>query len=296
MTRRQRPQVELTNELTHPQRVLYPDIGLTKLGLAQYYVAVADWILPHVANRPLSLVRCPTGYTAGKCFYQKHVRPGTPRNLGRVTIAESGGKADYVYVRDLSSLLSLVQMSILEIHPWGARRDNIERPDRLTFDLDPAPDVPWMRVIEAARAVRELLDSEYSLTSFVKTTGGKGLHVVVPLLPRRYGWGTVKAFCYEVATRLAQTAPQHYTTNMAKAARQGRIFVDYLRNDRGATAVCAYSTRARPGAPVSTPLGWNELSPAIRSDHFNVANLPTRLAALQHDPWDGIAAMRQALP
>jgi bifunctional non-homologous end joining protein LigD len=208
-------------------------------------------------------------------------------------IEESDGPEEYVYVRNLESLLGLVQMSVLEIHPWGAKRDNVERPDRLTIDLDPAPDVAWPRVVEAALAVRDLLDHEYGLQSFLKTTGGKGLHVVVPIAPRRYDWDSVKEFCKGVATRLAQAAPNQYTTNMAKAARKGRIFVDYLRNDRGATAVCAYSTRARAGAPVSTPLAWNELSSAIRSDHFTVENLPARLASLKRDPWEGIDQVRQ---
>jgi bifunctional non-homologous end joining protein LigD len=286
---------ELPIEITHPERVLFAETGLTKLGLAHYYAQVAEWILPHIVDRPLSLVRCPEGHAAGKCFYQKHAGPGTPKQLGRVMIEESDGPEEYVYVRDLASLLSLVQMSVLEIHPWGAKRDNVERPDRLTIDLDPAPDVPWARVVEAAFAVRELLDKEYGLASFVKTTGGKGLHVVLPVSPRRYDWDAVKEFCKAVATRLAQSAPSQYTTNMAKAARKGRIFVDYLRNDRGATAVCAYSTRAKPGAPVSTPLAWDELSSAIRSDHFHVANLPARLASLKRDPWAGIEELRQGI-
>jgi bifunctional non-homologous end joining protein LigD len=287
--------VQAEVELTHPERVLYPDLGLTKLGLAEYYTQIAEWILPHIVDRPLSLVRCPAGQSA-KCFYQKHAGPGTPKALGRVSITEKDGPEEYLVVEDLAGLLSLVQMSILEIHPWGSKRENVERPDRLTFDLDPGPGVSWPRVIAGAIAIRDLLKDEYKLTSFLKTTGGKGLHVVVPLSPRRADWDIAKQFCKQVASRIAERQPQGYTINMAKAARNGKIFVDYLRNDRGATAVAAYSTRARPGAPVSTPLGWNELTPAIRSDHFHVGNLPARLRSLKSDPWEGIDDVRQTIP
>jgi bifunctional non-homologous end joining protein LigD len=282
-------------ELTHPERVLFPDSGLTKLGLANYYVQIAQWILPHIVDRPLSLVRCPDGQAVGKCFYQKHAGMWTPKSLGRVPIEEKDGPEEYVFVQDIQGLLALVQMSVLEIHPWGARRDNVESPDRLTIDLDPGPDVPWNQVVDAAFAARDLL-SELGLESFVKTTGGKGLHVVVPLSPRRSGWDDAKAFCKHVAGLLADKAPKLYTINMAKSARTGKIFVDYLRNDRGATAVAAYSTRARPGAPVSTPLAWDELSVAIHSDHFNVSNLPARLASLRSDPWAQINDICQSIP
>jgi bifunctional non-homologous end joining protein LigD len=282
-------------KFTHPDRVLFPDTGLTKLGLASFYAEIAKWILPHLADRPLSLVRCPEGQAAGNCFFQKHVGVGTPKSLRRVVIEEKSGPGEYVYVSDVEGLLALVQMSVLEIHPWGARRDNVERPDRLTYDLDPGPDVPWSRVVDAARATREILQ-DHDLESFVKTTGGKGLHVVVPISPRRHAWDDAKRFCKHIAGLLADREPQHYTINMAKAARRGKIFVDYLRNDRGATAVAAYSTRARPGATVSTPLTWDELTPAIRSDHFSVANLPARLASLKRDPWRGIGKVKQMIP
>jgi bifunctional non-homologous end joining protein LigD len=281
-------------KLTNPDRVLYADTGLTKLGLASFYAQIADWILPHLVDRPLSLLRCPEGQQAGKCFYQKHVRKGTPAALGRVAIVESDGEQDYAYVKDLDGLLSLVQMNVLEIHPWGSRRDNVERPDRLILDLDPDPSVPWQRVIDAAIEVRELLD-EHSLVSFLKTTGGKGLHVVVPLAPRRHDWGFAKAFCKRLADDLVARAPDRYTANMSKAARRGKIFVDYLRNDRGATAIAPYSTRAKPGATVSVPLAWEELGDGVRSDQFTVANLPARLASLRRDPWKGIAQVWQTL-
>jgi bifunctional non-homologous end joining protein LigD len=281
--------------LTHPERVLFPDTGLTKVGLANYYAQIAEWILPHLKDRPLSLVRCPDGQAAGKCFYQKHVGAGTPKSLGRVLIEEKNGPEEYVYVSDVAGLVGLVQISVLEIHPWGSRRDNVEKPDRLTFDLDPGPGIAWKQLVEAALATRELL-SEHGLDSFVKTTGGKGLHVVVPLAPRRHDWDDAKRFCKHVAGMLADQAPKKYTITMAKAARQGKIFVDYLRNDRGSTAVAAYSTRARQGAPVSTPINWNELTAISGSDHFRVENLPARLASLKRDPWAKIDEIRQSFP
>lgn len=289
------PVPEINVRLTSPDRVLYAETGLTKLGLASYYAQIADWILPHLIDRPLSLVRCPQGQQAGKCFYQKHARAGTPQALGRVTIGESAEIAEYVYVKDLEGLLSLVQMNVLEIHPWGSKRDNVHRPDRLIMDLDPDPAVPWPRVIDAAIAVRKRLE-QLDLKSFLKTTGGKGLHVVVPLAPRRHDWQQAKAFCKRLADEFAARHPDLYIATMSKAARRGKIFIDYLRNDHGSTAIAAYSTRARPGAPVSVPLAWGELSEAIRSDHFHVASVPARLASLRRDPWHDIGSTRQTLP
>lgn len=286
------PSVAAGVRLSHPDRVLYQEQGITKLGLATYYVEIADWILPHVAHRPLSLFRCPQGQQKD-CFFQKHVRPGTPEALGRVEITEKSKTQQYLVVESAAGLVALVQMGVLEIHPWGARSDDVERPDRLVFDLDPGPGVPWPRVIEAAHQVRERLD-RLGLACFVKTTGGKGLHVVVPLR-RRAAWPEAKAFAKAVAERMAAEMPTQFTTTMAKAARPGKIFLDYLRNDRGATSVAPFSTRAKPGAPVSTPLAWEELRPAIRSDHFTVENLPRRLASLSGDPWEGIADVRQSL-
>jgi bifunctional non-homologous end joining protein LigD len=286
---------QLPLKLTHPDRVLYPDTGLTKLGLANFYAEIAEWILPHLVDRPLSLVRCPQGQAAGKCFFQKHAGPGTREVLGQVPIEESDGTTNYVYVRDLAGLLSLVQMNVLEIHPWGSKRDRVDYPDRLTFDLDPGPNVSWPQVIDAAMLTRELL-RKHDLESFLKTTGGKGLHVVVPIAPRRRGWPQAKQFCKYLAGLLAERQPRLYTISMAKAARQGRIFIDYLRNDRGSTAIAAFSTRARPGAPVSTPLRWDELTNAIRSDHFNVANLPARLRMLKRVPWAKMESLKQAIP
>lgn len=276
--------------LTHPERVLWEDAGITKEGLADFYAGIADWILPHVTNRPLSLVRCPSG-TNGACFYAKHIWKGADTSLQVVDIGEG---MPMVAIRDLKGLLALVQASALEIHPWGSTLKNLEKPDRLTFDLDPGDDVSWESVGAAAQEVRERLH-RHKLTCFVKTTGGKGLHVVVPLVPTAT-WAEAKQFCQSLAEAMAQDSPQKYVSVMTKNRRKGRIFVDYLRNQKGATAVAAYSTRARPWAPVSVPVTWQELSAGIRANQFTVKNLLQRLDFLKQDPWDGFFDLRQKLP
>jgi bifunctional non-homologous end joining protein LigD len=175
-------------------------------------------------------------------------------------------------------------MGVLELHTWGATKNRLERPNRLTFDLDPDPTVAWAEVIEAAQLTKALLN-ELGLVGFVKTTGGKGLHVVTPI-QARHDWDEVKTFAKAVADHMVATIPQRFTSNMAKRARKGKIFIDYLRNARGATAIAAYSPRAKPGAPVSVPLAWDDLSPKVASDHFTVLNLPERLKRLRRDPWE----------
>ena len=268
--------------LTNPDRVLYPDIGLTKAALAAYYELVADRMLPHLRGRPLTLLRCPEGYQ--KCFYQKHINENVPQAIGRIEIEEDEGGDTYMLAESPEALLGLVQMGVLEVHTWGSTKDRLERPDRLTFDLDPDPSVPWVQVIEAAQLTKALLD-ELGLVSFLKTTGGKGLHIVTPI-QRTFGWDEVKTFTKLVADHLVTTIPQRFTSNMAKRVRKGKIFIDYLRNARGATAIAAYSTRARPGAPVSVPIAWDELTRDLPSDYFTVLNLPDRLKRLRRDPWE----------
>ncbi len=279
--------------LTHPDRVIYPDQGLTKLDLARYFVSVADRLLPHLRDRPLSLVRCTSG-AAGDCFYQKHLGPGFPKSIERVEIEEKeGGTGLYGVAGSAAAVVALVQMGVLEIHTWGARRDRLERPDRLVFDLDPDAGLPWERVVEAARELRGRLD-ELGLRGFLKTTGGKGLHVVVPLV-RRHSWDEVHDFTSALADDLVLRRPEAYVATAAKEKRRGKIFLDVLRNTRGATAVAPYSTRAKSGAPVSTPIAWDELSADLRSDRYTVANLPARLAALERDPWEDYSAVRQSI-
>jgi len=208
-----------------------------------------------------------------------------PQAIGRVEIEEDGDRATYMVADTLEAVLGLVQMGVLELHTWGATRDRLDRPNRLTFDLDPDPSVPWSQVVEAARLTKTLLE-ELDLACFLKTTGGKGLHLVVPI-QRSCDWKEAKDFAKAVADHLVATIPQRFTSNMAKRARKGKIFIDYLRNARGATAIAAYSPRARPGAPVSVPIAWDELSADLTSEHFTIMNVPDRLTRLRRDPWKG---------
>jgi len=277
--------------LTHPDRILYPGTTLTKLHVARYYAAVKDWALPHLTHRLLTLVRSPA--VGQKTFYQKHIGDEAPAALKRFDFKDGAEPEIYPYVEDLPGLIALVQMGVLEIHPWGSRIEKLETPDRVTMDLDPDEELRWGRVTEAAVDVREAL-AGIGLKSFAKTTGGKGLHVVIPLTPK-LGWDEVKAFAKWVADSLVAQRPQDFTANMAKRARRGRIYIDYLRNGRGATAVGAYSPRARPGAPVSTPVSWEEVEQGVRPDEFTVETVPQRLSALPADPWAEIGKIRQSI-
>lgn len=276
--------------LTHPERILWEGPGITKQGLAEFYADIADWILPHIAGRPLSLVRCPSG-VGGQHFFAKHPWHGLDAAIHRVDV---GDKEPMLAVDDLAGLLGLVQASVAEIHPWGAKADDLERPDRLIFDLDPGEGVPWRAVVAAAVAVRDRL-ADIGLKSFVKTSGGKGLHVVLPIAPS-VDWETAKDFTRSIAQAMAKAEPERYVATMAKQAREGRIFVDFFRNARGATAVAPYSTRALADATVSTPLDWSELSDTLRADHFHIGNLRRRLDILKDDPWADIFTVRQRLP
>lgn len=278
--------------LTSPDKTLYPQSGLTKLDLAAYYRDVADWILPDIRHRPLVLVRCPDGQQDA-CFYQKHPGAGTPSQLRQLPIREKNKREPYVLVDDVKGLIALAQVGALEIHAWGSREDRLEKPDRLIFDLDPDPSIAWKTVVNAARQLRDFL-GELGLESFVKTTGGKGLHLVVPI-DRRHEWDEAKDFCELVADTVVSIAPKQYTANMSKAARKGKIFLDYLRNARGATAIVPYSPRARENASVSAPLSWKELSPKITSDHFTISTIRRRLASLKQDPWEELTTIRQTL-
>ena len=278
--------------LTNPERVLWPEQGITKAALAEYYLAIADWMLPHVAGRPLTLFRCPNG--RGKpCFYQRHPGEGMPAGIRTVPVREKDGTYDSISIEDVEGLIGLAQIGALEIHIWGSKLDKIEQADRIVFDLDPDEGLPWARVAEAARIMRERL-SDLGLESFLKTTGGKGLHVVAPIR-RGPDWEEVKAFTKAVVERMAGDDPARFTANMSKAKRKGRIYVDFLRNQRTATFIAPYSTRAKPGAPVSVPIFWEELDEGVRSDQFNTATLPRRLRSLKKDPWAEIDRLRQGI-
>jgi bifunctional non-homologous end joining protein LigD len=276
--------------LSNPGKILYPGQGLTKLDLARYYEAVADRILPYLKDRPLTLVRCPEGQ-ARQCFYQKHVSEQFAASIDRVDVGED---QPYGAIDSLAGLLAFVQMGVLELHIWGAHKDRIEQPDYIVFDLDPDEGLGWERVVAGARTVRERL-IDLGLETFLKTTGGKGLHVVAPIA-RKLSWDDVKAFTKAVSEAIVADEPTLYTSKLPKVRRQGKIFIDYLRNGRGATSICAYSTRARPGAPVSTPLFWEELDDSeLRGNTYTVENLPARLAALKSDPWEGFNQVRQSI-
>lgn len=280
----------IRRRLTHPERILWPEQGVTKEGLAEFYSAIAVWILPHISERVLSLVRCPSGVDA-KCFFAKHAWQGLSDVVQKV---DAGEKEPMLAVHNLSGLIDLVQANVVEIHPWGSTILNLEKPDRLIFDLDPSEDVPWSAVISAALEVRDRLN-DLGLKSFVKTSGGKGLHVVLPIEPTA-GWGEAKEFTKSIAETMAKAHPERYVATITKKARKGRIFIDYLRNGRGATAVAAYSTRTLPAATVSTPLEWDELSEVIRANHFTIDNLRHRLDGLTKDPWADIFTTKQTLP
>jgi bifunctional non-homologous end joining protein LigD len=278
--------------ISNPQKMLWAGQGVTKADLVGYYEAVAEALLPQLRDRPLTLVRCPSG-ADGKCFYQKHANESVPATVPRVDIGEDDGEEPYMYVDELPALITLVQLGVLEFHVWGSRRDRLDRPDRLVFDLDPDEALPFGRVVEGAFRLRELLE-ELGLESFPKTTGGKGLHVVVPI-DRRTAFDDAKAFTHAVARRMAAGDPSGFTANMAKRHRKGRIFVDYLRNAWNATAIADYSTRARPGAPVAVPVAWDELNPRARKPlRFTMGEVPARLAD-RADPWPGYDRVRQSI-
>lgn len=269
--------------LSHPHKILYPGSGITKLDLANYYEHIADWILPYVVNRPLTLVRCPDNFK--DCFYQKHLNNAIPDNLYSVD--------DIIYIKNLSGLLSLVQMDTLEIHLWECTIKNMKQPDYITFDLDPAPDVKWQRLVETAFNIKKHLQ-EINLNSFIKTTGGKGLHIVVPIKPM-HDWKTIKHFAHTFVKVMAVNYPDYYVTQMSKAKRKGKIFLDYLRNQKGATSVAPYSTRARKSAPVSTPIAWDELTNSQEDTMYTLLTLPNRLKKLRKDPWKDFLTIKQVL-
>ncbi len=278
--------------ISHPDRVVYADDGITKQDVADYYSAVMRWFLPGVVDRPTSVIRCPEG-TAKACFFQKHMIPGL-KHVGSAKLKEeSGAQATYIYPKDAASVIELVQFGALEFHPWGSTTKRPELADRVVFDLDPGDAVAWKRMVAAARLIHGLL-KRMGLVSFLRTTGGKGLHVVVPLNPG-CPWPRVKDFAHAFAATLAQAHPLEFIATASKARRNGLIYVDYLRNSRGATSVASYSLRGRPGAPVAMPLRWNELGKLKSGHDFDIHSTPKRLARLQADPWAGIDEVKQDL-
>jgi len=278
--------------ISHPDRVLFQGQGITKIDLARYYAVVAERMLPLAADHPLSLVRCPQGRQR-QCFYQKHASDGFPKDIREVPITESsGGTENYMYVHDAKGLVAAVQMGTLEFHIWGSTIDRLEQPDRLVFDLDPDPSVGFATVKRAATALHDEL-AELGLKSFAMVTGGKGVHVVVPLV-RRAAWDEVKRFAKAIAQGFADRDPDQFVATMSKAKRKGRIFIDWLRNDRGSTAIAPYSSRAREGGPIATPVGWDELEELDAANSFHIAEIVDRIES-DTDPWREFGKARQSL-
>jgi bifunctional non-homologous end joining protein LigD len=265
--------------LSHPHRLIYPELGLTKQQLAEYYVGIGDWILPHIAGRPLTLVHCPAGLSA-PCRYLRHAKAWGPSALRRVRIREKTKTGEYLIADSVTAVVALAQMGIVEIHTWNSVFDDLERPNRIVWDLDPGPDVKWADVVACARLLREILDV-LELRAWAKTTGGRGLHVVVPIRAS-LDWVACLDFAAAVSEALARSRPGRLTTAFAKRGREDKILIDYMRNNRTNTSICAYSPRARDGAPVSTPITWEEIT--TRPQH-TLLTVPRRLGRLRHDPW-----------
>jgi len=278
--------------ISNGDKLLYPEAGLTKRDLAEYYAAVGEWIVPQLSGRPLTLVRCPNGWDK-PCFFQKHANQALSEFIDRIDIREGGGEQPYMMANNVSAVVALLQMGVLELHPWGSRTPKLGHPDRLVFDFDPDETLPWERVVDAVNVLQKLFET-LGLRCFVKTTGGKGLHVVVPIEPTR-AWDQAKAFCKAIAELLVRTFPDRFTSKMTKSTRSGRIFVDYLRNAENATAIAAYSVRAKAHAPVAMPVAWEQLKSDLRFAHFNVKNVPAMLRRRRRDPWSELADVRQKL-
>ncbi|MFL9812964.1 non-homologous end-joining DNA ligase [Stutzerimonas sp. VN223-3] len=278
--------------ISSPQRIIDARSGATKLQLAQYYLAVGDWITPHLANRPLSIVRAPEG-VGGESFFQRHCGRLKMPHMRVLDKSLDPEHARLIQADSVTAVVEAAQMGTIEFHTWNARSDRIDRPDRIVFDLDPDPELPWTRMIEATRMTLDLL-GELGLKAFLKTSGGRGMHVVVPI-ERRQSWDCINEFARGVTLRLATEAPERIAGKMGPKNRVGKIFVDYLRNQRGASTVAAYSARARPGLPVSVPITREELDQITGADQWSILNLHERLDSQSKDPWSDYASTRQTI-
>jgi bifunctional non-homologous end joining protein LigD len=277
--------------ISHASKVIFSERKETKLELALYYQAIENWLMPHLEDRPLSLLRCPQG-NEKECFFQKNYNDSSPDQVQRIKVPSSDSST-YMMANNLQAVIGLVQMGVLELHTWGSKKGNLNKPDRITMDLDPDPELPWTKVIEGAQLVKFLFEN-IGLTSFIKTTGGKGLHIVMPIQPE-LDFAVIKAFTKSIAEHLSETAPDYFIAVMSKAKRTNKIFLDYLRNGVDATAIAAYSTRARPDASISVPIQWEELNAELHADAFNLGNIQDRLSRLKKDPWADYFSTRQRI-
>lgn len=276
--------------ISHPDRPIYPELGVSKLDLVRYYEEIGEWMLPHVQGRPLTLVHCPAG-VGGPCMYMKHAKAWGPTALRRVRIQEKTKIGEYLVADNLSAVVALAQMGIVEIHTWNSTDDDVERPNRVVWDLDPGPQIAWRQITAAAARLRDILTA-LKLQAWVKTTGGRGIHVVVPIVPKR-DWSECLEFSRDVSEAFVRTDPELLTTAFKKLGRERKILIDYMRNNRTNTSISAYSSRARPGAHVSTPVDWSELD--TPPEQWTLSTIPRRLRRLRNDPWAGYWKTRQLI-
>ncbi|HXH76141.1 MAG TPA: DNA ligase D [Bacteriovoracaceae bacterium] len=279
-------------EISSPEKVLFKAEGITKKQVADFYQAIAPHMLPYLKERPLSLVRCPHG-SEGHCFFQKHFVGNVPDALHTFPVTEEKGEGIYISIDSVDGLLELVQLNAFEIHAWNCHKDDYMRPDQIVMDFDPGPGVEWEQVVNGAFELKEMLE-DLGLKSFVKMTGGKGLHVHVPIAPL-YDWDQIKSFTQSLAMELVSRHPELYTANMAKKLRTNKIFVDYLRNGYGATAVVPYSLRARPTSAIALPVDWKELRKIKGPQDFTLAKALKKIKARKSDPWNGMLKLKQKI-
>ena len=278
--------------ITHPDKLMFPEIGLTKLDIANYHEAVARSMLPHLRGRPLTLVFCPSGVGPG-CTYLRHSKVWGPKAIRRVKIQEKTKVGEYMVVDTGEGLISLAQMNVLEIHTWNSTVDHLEQPDRIVLDLDPGQRVTWPEVIAGARKMRAML-TKLRLNAWIKTTGGRGLHVVLPIVPE-HDWSDCLEFARALATLMVEQQPDKYTVDFRKVGREDKILIDYLRNNRTNTSICAFAVRAREGAPVSMPIDWADLKPSLNPARFTVKSAPAFLSKRPVDPWRDYWRSKQRL-
>jgi bifunctional non-homologous end joining protein LigD len=284
--------------ITHPERVMYARLGVTKLDVVRYYAAVAGWMIPHLADRPLSLVQCARGIgragkESGDCIFMRHLRKWAPEAVRQVQIQEKTKVGTYQIVDQARALLSLAQLDIIELHTWNSTYEHLERPDRIVLDIDPGPQVAWEQTVETAFLLRQIIE-KLGLQCWIKTTGGKGLHVVIPFKPER-GWAECLEFSRAFARVLERATPSLYTTAFSKRGRERKILIDFMRNNRTATSISAFSARARPGAGVSLPLSWKQVSDRLDPGEFTIITVPKLMQRRRVDPWNKYWTCKQLL-